>query len=85
MRYFDTGSQGNECFSELLRTELDVAVPLLVTLVQGIVVSGFSIVLATWCLRARGPLFVSAFNPLLLVIVAFAASLILEEKLHLGR
>ncbi|RVW24791.1 WAT1-related protein [Vitis vinifera] len=32
----------------------------------------------------RGPLFVSIFNPLMLVFVAILGSLILDEKLHLG-
>ncbi|KAM0046478.1 hypothetical protein Hdeb2414_s0009g00316811 [Helianthus debilis subsp. tardiflorus] len=32
----------------------------------------------------RGPLFVSAFNPLLLDLVAIAGSLVLNESLHLG-
>lgn len=30
-------------------------------------------------------MFASAFNPLQLVIVAFVASLVLEEKLYTGR
>lgn len=33
----------------------------------------------------RGPLFVSIFNPLMLVLVALAGSMVLDEKLHLGR
>ncbi|KAI3424662.1 uncharacterized protein J3R85_010413 [Psidium guajava] len=32
----------------------------------------------------RGPVFVSAFNPLMLVTVALVGSMVLEEKLHLG-
>ncbi|KAJ9703975.1 hypothetical protein PVL29_005313 [Vitis rotundifolia] len=39
----------------------------------------------SWCVRKRGPLFVSTFNPLMLVFVAILGSLILDEKLHLGR
>ncbi|XP_024008006.1 WAT1-related protein At1g68170 [Eutrema salsugineum] len=34
--------------------------------------------------RLRGPLFVAAFNPLLLIIVALAGALFLDEKLYLG-
>ncbi|KAK4788549.1 hypothetical protein SAY86_019868 [Trapa natans] len=51
---------------------------------SGIVISGMCIVLYTLSLRERGPLFTSAFSPLLVVIVAIAASLVLDEKLHLG-
>lgn len=35
-------------------------------------------------MRMRGPLFVSVFQPLMLVIVAIAGSLFLDEKLHVG-
>ncbi|XP_024008007.1 WAT1-related protein At1g68170 [Eutrema salsugineum] len=35
-------------------------------------------------LRLRGPLFVAAFNPLMLIIVALAGTLFLDEMLYLG-
>ncbi|XP_057803277.1 WAT1-related protein At1g68170-like [Salvia miltiorrhiza] len=57
---------------------------LLTVAVAGILGSGVMFTLVAWCVRMRGPLFVSVFNPLLLVIVAIAGSLILEEKLHVG-
>ncbi|XP_024172003.1 WAT1-related protein At1g25270 [Rosa chinensis] len=50
----------------------------------GIVTSGMVVVLISWCVRKRGPLFVSVFTPLSLVIVAIASSLLLNEKLSLG-
>lgn len=40
--------------------------------------------LVAWCVRMRGPLFVSVFNPLLLVMVGIAGSILLEETLHVG-
>ncbi|KAK9914027.1 hypothetical protein M0R45_037826 [Rubus argutus] len=52
---------------------------------SGIVISGVTVVLMTWCVQKRGPLFVSIFNPLSLLMVAFASSLLLGEKLNLGR
>ncbi|KAL0375960.1 UNVERIFIED_CONTAM: WAT1-related protein [Sesamum calycinum] len=51
---------------------------------MGIVASGLMWAFIMSCVRMRGPLFVSVFNPLLLVIVALAGSLLLNEKLHLG-
>lgn len=54
-------------------------------LTQGTVTSGVMYVAYSWCLRRKGPLFVSIFSPLMLVIVAFAGSTILDEKLYLGR
>lgn len=39
----------------------------------------------SWCISLKGPLFASVFNPLMLVIVAVLGSFLLDEKLHLGR
>lgn len=47
--------------------------------------SGVSFTMAAWCVQKRGPIFVSAFNPLTLVVGVIAASLLLDEMLHLGR
>lgn len=43
------------------------------------------VILTAWCLHMRGPLFVSIFSPLTLVSVSIVGSLLLDEKLHLGR
>ncbi|KAL6513161.1 hypothetical protein OROGR_020647 [Orobanche gracilis] len=51
---------------------------------MGILASGIMWAFIMSCVRMRGPLFVSVFNPLLLVLVALAGSLLLNEKLHLG-
>ncbi|XP_052203921.1 WAT1-related protein At1g68170-like [Diospyros lotus] len=51
---------------------------------SGIVASGVMLTFMAWCVQMRGPLFVSVFNPLMLVLVAIAGSLLLDEKLHLG-
>ncbi|KAJ7968122.1 WAT1-related protein [Quillaja saponaria] len=53
-------------------------------IIQGIVASGLVWILIAWCVRMKGPLFVSIFNPLLLVLVSIAGSLVLDETLHLG-
>ncbi|WJX46662.1 hypothetical protein P8452_33438 [Trifolium repens] len=50
----------------------------------GILASGVCFVLLAWCVRMKGPLYVSAFNPLLLVLVAFIASLVLDEYITVG-
>lgn len=47
--------------------------------------SGIMMVMIAWCVRMRGPLFASVFNPLMLVLVAIAGSLMLDENLYLGR
>ncbi|KAL6501244.1 hypothetical protein OROHE_024891 [Orobanche hederae] len=57
---------------------------LLTVAFAGIFGSGVMFTFVAWCVRMRGPLFVSVFNPLLLLMVAIGGSLLLEEKLHLG-
>lgn len=47
--------------------------------------SGLMFTFIACCVQMRGPLFVSAFNPLMLLLVAIAGSLVLNESLHLGR
>ncbi|KAK7852296.1 wat1-related protein [Quercus suber] len=58
---------------------------LLTAAYSGIVCSGVVVAVIAWCIQARGPMFISIFNPLSLVIVALVGSLVLEEELHLGR
>ncbi|GAU39382.1 hypothetical protein TSUD_370410 [Trifolium subterraneum] len=53
-------------------------------LMQGIVGSGIVIVVIAWCIKMRGPIFASTFNPLQLLLVAISAYLLLDEKLYLG-
>ncbi|MED6134147.1 hypothetical protein PIB30_034550 [Stylosanthes scabra] len=60
-------------------------IKLLAVVYTGIVPSGIALVLISWCVRLRGPLFASIFNPLSLVIVTIAASLILDERFFVGR
>ncbi|OMO92061.1 Drug/metabolite transporter [Corchorus olitorius] len=50
----------------------------------GIVVSGLICTMMCWCVRIKGPLYGSIFNPLMLILVALAESLLLEAKLYLG-
>ncbi|XP_058747099.1 WAT1-related protein At1g68170-like isoform X2 [Vicia villosa] len=40
--------------------------------------------LFAWCVRKKGPVYASAFSPLNLLIVAIAASLLLDETLYVG-
>ncbi|CAK8530248.1 unnamed protein product [Lathyrus sativus] len=51
---------------------------------SGIVASGLVVIVTSWCIKMRGPLFASVFNPLMLLFVTIAASLMLDEKLYLG-
>ncbi|KAF3340496.1 WAT1-related protein [Carex littledalei] len=57
---------------------------LVAVLYIGVVGSGLAFALMSWCIQRRGPLFVSMFSPLLLVIVAILGWGILDEKLFLG-
>ncbi|CAH2033959.1 unnamed protein product [Thlaspi arvense] len=57
---------------------------LLTTIYSGVVVSGLAMPLVAWCVKTKGPLYVTMFSPVRLVIVALAGSFALEETLHLG-
>ncbi|KAI0528867.1 hypothetical protein KFK09_001410 [Dendrobium nobile] len=50
----------------------------------GLICSGFAVLLMTWVIEKRGPLFVSMFSPLQLIIVAILGWAILDEKLYVG-
>jgi drug/metabolite transporter (DMT)-like permease len=54
-------------------------------MLQGIVGSGMAFAAMSWCIQTRGPLFVSMFSPLMLVVVAIVGWAILEEKIYVGR
>ncbi|XP_045826457.1 WAT1-related protein At1g68170-like isoform X2 [Trifolium pratense] len=64
--------------------KIDWNLRLLTAASGGILASGVCFVLLAWCVRMKGPLYVSAFNPLLLVLVAFIASLVLDEYITVG-
>ncbi|KAF3777296.1 WAT1-related protein [Nymphaea thermarum] len=51
---------------------------------DGVVISGMVMLFTLWGIQKRGPLFVSVFGPLSLIIVALFGSVLLEEPLHLG-
>ncbi|KAI3898955.1 hypothetical protein MKW92_049981 [Papaver armeniacum] len=46
--------------------------------------SALQFVVISWCISQRGPLYVSMFNPLTLIIVAALGWVIMDEKLYLG-
>ncbi|CAI9274650.1 unnamed protein product [Lactuca saligna] len=53
-------------------------------LYAGIVGSGFCFVGMSWCVKKRGPVFSSAFSPLVQIIAAVFDIPFLHEPLHLG-
>jgi drug/metabolite transporter (DMT)-like permease len=64
------------------RLRLDIR--LLAVAYAGVMASGVMLVVMSWCVKRRGPLFVSVFNPLMLLVVAVLSSLLLGERMHLG-
>ncbi|TKY59554.1 WAT1-related protein [Spatholobus suberectus] len=50
----------------------------------GILASGVCYALLAWCVRIKGPLFASAFSPLMLVLVTLAGPVVLDECLNVG-
>ncbi|EEF48374.1 Auxin-induced protein 5NG4, putative [Ricinus communis] len=57
---------------------------LLAPVYTGIVTSGITYYVQGIVMKTRGPVFVTAFNPLCMIIVAVLGSIILAEKLYLG-
>ncbi|XP_030535640.1 WAT1-related protein At4g30420-like [Rhodamnia argentea] len=53
-------------------------------LYAGIVGSGISYFVQSWCISQRGPLFSAMFNPLCTVIVTILATIFLHEEIYIG-
>ncbi|KAG2241385.1 hypothetical protein Bca52824_096630 [Brassica carinata] len=53
--------------------------------IYGGLVSGVAYYIIGWASKERGPVFVSSFNPLNMVIVAILSSFVFLEKMYLGR
>ncbi|XP_039051682.1 WAT1-related protein At1g09380-like [Hibiscus syriacus] len=57
---------------------------LIAALYAGIICNAVAFCVMSWCIQIRGPLYVSVFSPLLLVIVAILSWVLLREKLYVG-
>ncbi|KGN59418.1 WAT1-related protein At5g07050 [Cucumis sativus] len=57
---------------------------LLAAAYAGIVTSGVAYYVQGLVMKTKGPVFVTAFSPLMMVIVAFMGSFILAEKIYVG-
>ncbi|WCJ39102.1 nodulin MtN21 /EamA-like transporter family protein [Euphorbia peplus] len=64
--------------------KLSLDITLVAPIYCGIVVYGITTYINTQVIRTKGPVFVTAFFPLITVIVAIMGLLILHEALHLG-
>ncbi|XP_031117624.1 WAT1-related protein At2g39510-like isoform X1 [Ipomoea triloba] len=60
-------------------------ITLLTYVYHGLVRSGAVYYISGVIMKEKGPVFVTAFNPLCMVIVAIIGSFVLSEKLYLGR
>ncbi|XP_028801003.1 WAT1-related protein At1g68170-like [Neltuma alba] len=70
--------------SDLNQWKFGWDIRLLTVAYGGIIVSGIMVVVMAWCAHMKGPLYVAAFFPLLLIFVALAGSFMLDEQLYLG-
>lgn len=52
---------------------------------QGVICSGIGYYVSGVVMKDRGPVFVTAFNPLCMIIVAIMGSFLLSEIMYLGR
>ncbi|XP_052205503.1 WAT1-related protein At1g09380 isoform X2 [Diospyros lotus] len=60
------------------------SIRLVSSLYAGVVSTALALCLMSWCIQRKGPLYVSVFSPLLLVIVAVFSWALLDEKLYVG-
>ncbi|KAG6423993.1 hypothetical protein SASPL_114402 [Salvia splendens] len=51
---------------------------------QGVVISGVVTYVQLWCMEAKGPVFVTLFNPLSTLLVALLSYFVLGENLYVG-
>ncbi|KAL3843566.1 hypothetical protein ACJIZ3_000969 [Penstemon smallii] len=73
------------CFDHNLSAwSLSPSIRIVSSVYAGIVCSALAFCLMSWCIQRKGPLYVSVFSPLLLVIVAILSWALLEEKLYVG-
>lgn len=54
-------------------------------MLQGVVCSGVAYYVQGIVIKQRGPVFVTAFNPLCMIVTALMGSIILKEEITLGR
>lgn len=54
-------------------------------IMQGVICSGMAFYIQGAVMKVKGPVFVTAFSPLSMVIVAVLSSFILSEIMYLGR
>ncbi|GMJ04072.1 Usually multiple acids move in and out Transporters 24 [Hibiscus trionum] len=59
-------------------------VNLLTIIFTGVFGSGVAVFIATWCMKAHGPIFVSSFSPLSLVFTILFESLLINGEIHTG-
>ncbi|KAI3967631.1 hypothetical protein MKW92_040364 [Papaver armeniacum] len=57
---------------------------LIASLCSAAFASALALVITSWCIAKRGPLYASMFSPLLLIIAALIGWGILDEKLYVG-
>ncbi|KAF3786435.1 WAT1-related protein [Nymphaea thermarum] len=55
-----------------------------INLLPGLTCSAFAFFIQSWCIKRKGPVFSSAFNPLATVVAAILKTVCLHESLHLG-
>ncbi|OMP09402.1 Drug/metabolite transporter [Corchorus olitorius] len=63
---------------------LSSSIRLVAALYAGIVCNAIAFCVLSWSIQKKGPLYVSVFSPLLLVIVAVISWALLREKLYVG-
>ncbi|KAJ0079268.1 hypothetical protein Patl1_23950 [Pistacia atlantica] len=80
----ECGAIGLIAEHKLSAWSLSSPIYLISAIYTGVVCSALAFSLTSWCIQKKGPLYVSVFSPLLLIIVAILSWALLREKLFVG-
>ncbi|CAN6466175.1 unnamed protein product [Victoria cruziana] len=70
---------------DLKMWKIGLDLQLLTIVYSGVFPSGFTFCLTSWCISKKGPIYAAMFSPLLLVLACISSSLLLGERLYVGR
>ncbi|XP_058216852.1 WAT1-related protein At1g09380-like [Rhododendron vialii] len=84
MASIESGIIGINVVRYLSTWSLSPIIRVVSTLYAATVCTALAFCLIAWCVKRKGPLYVSVFSPLLLIVVAILNWMLLQEKLYVG-
>ncbi|KAF7143297.1 hypothetical protein RHSIM_Rhsim05G0130200 [Rhododendron simsii] len=84
MASIESGIIGISVVHDLSAWSLSPIIRVVSTLYAATVCTALAFCLIAWCVKRKGPLYMSVFSPLLLIVVAILSGMLLQEKLYVG-